>query len=121
MDACMAGQVGLDEVLMGWVKIRTGEIRRWRCWSLKHMMLDNADRNAHNPYVHLVDFMRCADEVISYGFPRPASNPDYTALHKQFNGTSGLAIAVINDLTGDVVTIYTVGRDDQWSACANSL
>ena len=30
MDACVSYQVGEQEVLMGWVKRRTGETRHWR-------------------------------------------------------------------------------------------
>jgi hypothetical protein len=55
---------------MGW---RNLPERHWRCRSLRHMMFDDhGTGEAHDPYVDFVAFMRCADEVVSYGFPRPA-------------------------------------------------
>jgi hypothetical protein len=56
------------------------------------------------------------------GFPRgnPAV-PRNVALIKQYNGTSSEAIVAINDLTGDIVTIYTLPRADDWAGCVQPL
>lgn len=119
MDACMAYEVGPQEVLMGWVNVRTGETRHWRCSSLRHMLLHDQDRPAHDPYVNIPDFMTCTDKVVSYGFPR-AGDPGNTQLIYQYNGTSNRATVVVNDSTGDIVTIYTSQSND-WTGCANGL
>jgi len=124
MTACMEYRVPEQETLMGWVSFRDGAQRYWRCSSLRHMMLDRDDReggNIHNPYVNVADFMRCADEVVTHGFPRPGNRPGNIKLIKQYNGTASRGIAVINESTGDVATIYTEPRDDDWTACANAL
>jgi hypothetical protein len=70
MDSCMEYQIGPSEILMGWLNVRTGDQRQWRCSSLRHMLLDDEDRPAHDPYENIPDFMRCVDKVVSYGFPR---------------------------------------------------
>lgn len=57
--------------------------------------------------------------VVSHGFPRPG-DPGKTKLIYQYNGTRDEAIAVINDVTGDIVTIYTTTSND-WAGCARSL
>lgn len=124
MDACVEYRVPEAEVLMGWVSLRDGAQRQWRCSSLRHMLLDADDRpdgQRHDPYVNVADFMRCVDTVIIGGFPRAGDRPEYTKLIKQYNGTDSQAIVVINHLTGDVVTVYTAPRDNEWSACANAL
>jgi hypothetical protein len=120
MDACISYQVGEREILMGWVNIRTGDSRHWRCSSLRHMLFDVDDRPAHDPYVNVADFMRCADKAVS-GFPdqrrRDGENLRYIY---QYNGTANQAIAVVNTATGDIVTIYTTLNND-WTGCANGL
>lgn len=63
MDACMEYQSGEQDILMGWANISTGDIRQWRCSSLRHMLLDIDDRPAHDPYVNIPDFMRCAVSI----------------------------------------------------------
>lgn len=119
MDACMEYRVGEQEILMGWVNIRNGDLRQWRCSSLRHMILDTDNRPAHDPYVNIPDFMRCVDKVVSYGFPRPG-DPGNTRLIYQYNGTSNQAYVIVNDVTGDIASIYTsVGND--WTGCANGL
>jgi hypothetical protein len=121
MDACISYQVGEREILMGWVNLRTGETRHWRCSSLRHMLFD--DRGGlppHDPYVNVADFMRCADKAVT-GFPDPRRRDGENVRYiYQYNGTKNQAIAVVNSRTSDVVTIYTtVGND--WTMCANSL
>jgi hypothetical protein len=71
----------------------------------------------HNPYADVEAFMHCVDRVVSYGFPRPATDPDNTRLIIQFRGTRGEANVIVNDQTGDVVTVYTKPADD-WAGCA---
>jgi hypothetical protein len=122
MDACLAYQLPEDYVLMGWQNVRTAEQRRWRCSSLRHMYFDRDDRdeqNAHDPYVNVLDFMKCVDKVVSYGFPRPGTGGNIT-LNYQYDGTKQLATVGVNPATGDVVTIYTRTPDD-WTGCANGL
>lgn len=119
MDACMEYQIGEQDILMGWANISTGDVRQWRCSSLRHMLLDVDDRPAHDPYVNIPDFMTCTDKVVSYGFPRPG-DPGNTRLIYQYNGTSNQASAVVNDATGDIATIYTSVSND-WTGCANGL
>lgn len=121
MDACMSYQVGEQEILMGWVNLRTGDTRHWRCSSLRHMLLD--DRGGlppHDPYVNIADFMRCADKAVT-GFPDPRrrDGPNVRYVY-QYNGTKNQAIGVVNSTTGDVVTIYTTEGND-WTGCANGL
>ena len=85
MDTCMAMAMPANEIIMGWVSFRTGARRQWRCSSLRHMILDVHDRdegNAHDPWADIPNFMRCVDEVVSYGFPRRASKPEHTMLIK---------------------------------------
>ena len=121
MDACMAYRVGEQDVLMGWWNLRTGEQRHWRCSSLRHMLLDyHGPDGPHDPHVDVAAFMRCADKVVSYGFPRPGA-PGNTVLHYQYNGTSKSALVVVNDVSGDIVTIYTPGNPNDWTGCANGL
>jgi hypothetical protein len=120
MDACMAYQVGEQEILMGWQNFRTGDLRQWRCSSLRHMILDEGPgRPAHDPFIDVGSFIICADEVVSHGFPRPG-DAGYTVLNYQYNGTRSRAIAVVNDDTGDIATIYTTTSND-WIGCAHSL
>lgn len=119
MDSCMAYRIGPHEILMGWINIRTGDQRQWRCSSLRHMLLDDEDRPAHDPYENVPDFMQCVDKVVSYGFPRKG-DPGNTRLIYQYNGTTNRAEVVVNDATGDIVTIYTSVSND-WTGCANGL
>jgi hypothetical protein len=65
----MEYRIGPREILMGWLNVRTGDQRQWRCSSPRHMLLDDEDRPAHDPYENIPDFMRCVDKVVSYGFP----------------------------------------------------
>jgi hypothetical protein len=123
MTACLERASPKDTVLMGWVSFRTGEYRHWRCSSLIHMIEHTEDRmnnNAHDPFVDVPAFMRCIDELASYGFPRPQRNGN-SALYRQYNGTSSRAVAIVNDATGDIVTIYTEPRDNDWVGCADAL
>lgn len=120
MDACMAYQLGEQDVLMGWWNFRDGAERHWRCSSLRHMMLDPRRNGPHDPYVDIVAFMRCTDKVVSGGFPRPG-DPGNTVLNYQYNGTSKKALVVVNDATGDIVTIYTTNPGNDWVGCANAL
>lgn len=117
MDACMEYRVGEQEILMGWINSRNGDVRQWRCSSLRHMLLDTDDRPAHDPYVNIPDFMRCADKVVSYGFPRPGDAGN-TRLIYQYNGTRNTANVIVNDATGDIASIYTSASND-WTGCAN--
>lgn len=119
MNACLAGEVGDQEVLFGWWNLSTGQERHWRCSSLRHMMWDRDDRPPHDPYVDVASFMICADEVVTHGFPRPG-DPGNTVLIYQYNGTRDRAVAAVNDTTGDVITIYTTTSND-WAGCARSL
>jgi hypothetical protein len=123
MDDCLSLQSPRDAVLMAWVNVRTAQQRTWRCSSLRHMMrYDGSEGPPHDPRVNLPDFMRCVDEVVSYGFPRP--NPvvaKNVALIKQYDGTDSEALVTINDLTGDIVTVYTSPRADDWTGCAQAL
>jgi hypothetical protein len=123
MDDCLALQSPPDAVLMAWINLRTGQQRTWRCSSLRHMMrYDGSDGPPHDPSVNLLDFMRCVDEVVSFGFPRKNPLvPSNVALIKQYNGTGSTAIVAINDLTGDIATIYTLPRPDDWTGCAEAL
>ena len=85
------------------------------------MLFDDFDRPAHEPYVNVADFMRCADKVVSYGFPDPTRGDGSNDVFiYQYNGTKNRAIAVVNSSTGDVVTIYTTVSND-WTGCANAL
>jgi hypothetical protein len=84
------------------------------------MLFDNFDRPAHDPYVNIADFMRCADKAVT-GFPNPRPrHPVNREYIYQYNGTRNQAIGVVNSLTGDVVTIYTTVSND-WTGCANGL
>jgi hypothetical protein len=85
--------------------------------------LDGSAGEAHDPFVDVADFMRCVDRVVSYGFPRPGGikNPGNVALIKQYDGTSSRAIVAVNEATGDIVTIYTEPRPDDWTRCAHAL
>ena len=66
MDGCLAFQMNKDDILMGWVKLSTGERRTWRCSSLRHMLrCDGSGDVAHDPFVNVADFMRCTDRVVS--------------------------------------------------------
>jgi hypothetical protein len=123
MDDCLVMQSAPDAVLMAWISLRTAQQRTWRCRSLRHMMrYDGSEGPPHDPRVNLPDFMRCVDEVVSYGFPRPNPGaPQNVALIKQYDGTGSEAIVAINDLTGDIVTIYTAPRADDWTGCAQAL
>jgi hypothetical protein len=83
------------------------------------MLLDDEDRPAHDPHENISDFMRCVDKTVSYGFPRKGE-PGNTRLIYQYNGTNQRAEVVVNDATGDIVTIYTSVSND-WTGCANAL
>jgi hypothetical protein len=122
MDECLAFTGPKDAVLMAWINLRTGEQRTWRCTSLRHMMrYDGSDGVPHDPHVNVADFMRCVDEVVSYGFPRPSKDPGNLDLIKQYNGTSSRAIVAVNEVTGDIATIYTQPQVDDWTGCASAL
>jgi hypothetical protein len=47
--------------------------------------------------------------------------PWNVALIKQFHGTSSRAIVTVNELTGDIVTICTEPRPDDWAGCTAPL
>jgi len=123
MDDCLSFRNAKDEILIGWVRLSTGERRTWRCSSLRHEALRRSAGEAHDPAVNVADFMRCTDRVVSYGFPRPggAGNPGNIALVKQYNGTSSRAIVAVNEATGDIATIYTESEVDDWTGCAHAL
>lgn len=123
MDRCLRYAQSEQEVLMGWVNMRDGVRRQWRCSSLRHMYFDNDAReggNRHDPYVDIPSFMRCVDEVVSYGFSRPGDTGK-TRLIKNFNGTRSQAYVIVNDATGDIATIYTAPQDNDWAGCAKPL
>lgn len=122
MQACLSYQSTPDAILMGWINLRTAERRLWRCSSLRHMMRhDDPDRQVHNPFVDVPNFMRCVDEVVSYGFPRKSREPGNIVLTKQFNGTNSQALVVVNELTGDIATIYTAPTPDDWAGCVRPI
>ncbi|WP_214406991.1 hypothetical protein [Pseudonocardia lacus] len=123
LDDCLSYVSAPDAILMGWINLRNGQQRQWRCSSLRHMMRhDEPERPVHDPFVGLGDFMRCVDEVVSYGFPRKNTGvPWNVALIKQYQGTSSRAIVTVNELTGDIVTIYTEPRPDDWAGCVAPL
>lgn len=50
-----------------------------------------------------------------------AKNPRNIDLIKQYDGTRSRAIVAVNESTGDIATIYTEPRPDDWSGCANAL
>ncbi len=52
--------------------------------------------------------------------PRTGKGAGNTNLHYQYNGTRGHAYAIVNDDTGDIVSIY-VNPDNDWIGCANGL
>ncbi|MBQ6644226.1 MAG: hypothetical protein IJH84_24790 [Saccharopolyspora sp.] len=117
MDDCLEYAVDDSFELMGWVNVSTGESRHWRCSSLKHMMWDERPSGPHDPYVNVGDFMRCADRVVSYGFPRPATNPAYTRYILQYRGTERTGNVVVDPRTSDIASIYTSLEND-WTECA---
>ena len=57
---------------------------------------------------------------MSYGFPRPG-DPGNTVLNYQYDGTRKRALVVVNDVTGDTVTVYTLGNPNDWTGCAHGL
>ncbi|SDC97391.1 hypothetical protein [Actinokineospora iranica] len=116
MDDCMAYAVDEQFLLMGWINVSTGETRQWRCSSLRHMLLDPRPSGPHDPNVHVNDFMRCADRVVSYGFPRPG-DPGNTRYILQYRGTERRGNVVVNDANSDIATIYTEPNND-WTECA---
>ncbi|MFC5137005.1 hypothetical protein ACFPK1_02075 [Actinomycetospora rhizophila] len=116
VDDCIAGAASDKFLLAGWIKISTGEQRRWYCSSLKHMYLRAAGGSVHDPFVDVPSFLACTDRTVSYGFPRPG-DPGNTQLIYQYLGTSRRAVVIVNDSTGDVVSIYTTPADD-WTTCA---
>jgi len=59
----------------------------------------------------------CTDRVVSYGFPRAASDPKYTRYILQYEGTKKRGNVLVNDANGDIATIYTEPNDD-WGKCA---
>lgn len=117
MTDCLEYAVDNTFVLMGWVNVRTGETRQWRCSSLKHMMWDERPGEAHDPFVDVNGFMRCADRVVSYGFPRDAQDPKYTRYILQYQGTARRGNVVVNPVNGDIASIYTEPNND-WGGCA---
>lgn len=122
MDRRLEYAVPETEILAGWMNSSTGEVRNWRCSSLRHMLFDNFKRNPpvrHDPYVNIPDFVRCVEKAVR-GFPRPAGPPEHTNAIYQYGGGRQV-IMTVNDLTGDVVTIYTQPVNDDWTACANGI
>lgn len=124
MDRCIEYAVPESELLIGWVNFWSGEVRNWRCSSLRHMLFDDELRNPpvrHDPYVNIPDFVRCAEKAVR-GFPRPASKAGYTNYIYQYSGvTSGRTYMTVNDVTGDVATIYTDPLSNDWTTCATAL
>lgn len=116
MDGCLTGVVDNKFLLMGWVNLRSGEQRRWRCSSLKHMMVRSDDGATHDPFVDVSSFMICVDRTVSYGFPRRGTGSGNTRLIYQYVGTARTASVVV-DASGEIVTIYTDPADD-WTTCA---
>ena len=55
-----------------------------------------------------------------YGFPRPGDAGN-TVLNYQYDGTRKRALVVVNDVTGDIVTVYTPGNPNDWTGCAHGL
>ena len=117
MDDCLAGIVDDKFVLMGWVNLQTGQQRRWRCSSLKHMYVRSGGGTVHDPFSDVVGFMKCLDRIISHGFPRPG-DPGNTRVIYQYRGTAQQAVVVVNDASGDVVTAWTTPAADDWTTCA---
>ena len=62
--------------------------------------------------------MRCVDQVVSYGFPRPSKDPGNIDLIKQYRGTNSRAIVAVKESTGDIATIHTQPEIDDWAGCA---
>lgn len=116
MDQCIQRQVDNGFLLMGWLNVSTGETRQWRCSSLKHMMEDRRPVGPHDPFVDVDGFMRCADRVVSYGFPRPG-DPGNTRYILQYHGTNRTGNVIVNDATSDIASIYTAPNND-WHECA---
>ena len=122
MQACIAYSVPETQVLMGWINVRSGETRTWRCSSLRHMLFDDDLRDppvAHDPFVNPLDFMKCADKAVA-GFPRSGTGPGNTSYIYQYEGTAKRALVIVNDATGDIASIYTEPSND-WTACALGL
>jgi hypothetical protein len=117
MQDCMEFLVDKDYLLMGWIKVSTGEHRHWRCSSLRHMILDPRAAGPHDPFVDVESFLRCVDKVVSYGFPRRVSGHERTHFITQYRGTKGSGHVVVQDSTGDIATIYTDPNND-WAGCA---
>lgn len=118
MQRCVSYAVPENEVLMAWVNMRTGDTRTWRCSSLRHMVFDDLDRPAHDPFLDVPNFMRCVDRVVSYGFPtKPNANGN--RLYKLNQMTPGEANVVVNEATGDIATIYV--ERGTWAQCASQL
>lgn len=113
---CIGYAVDDKFLLMGWVSFRTGEQRRWYCSSLRHMYIRAGLGNVHDPFVDVAGFMECVDRTVSYGFPR-RGDPGNTRLTYQYMGTARTAEVVVNDATGDVVSMWTTPADD-WTTCA---
>ena len=61
------------------------------------MMEDQRPSGPHDPYVDVLGFMRCTDRVVSYGFPRAASDPKYTRYILQYEGTKKRGNVLDND------------------------
>lgn len=116
MDDCLAGHIDDKYLLMGWVNLRTGSQHRWYCWSLKHMYVRAAGGSVHDPFTNVDAFMRCADRTVSHGTPRQG-DPGNENLIYQYMGTARRAYVVVNETTGDIVSIYTAPADD-WATCA---
>lgn len=74
MDECLSYRMGENTILMGWISFRDGRQRQWRCGSLRHMMRhDEPERQPHDPFSNVGDFMKCMDKVVTYGFPQPGN------------------------------------------------
>lgn len=122
MDECLSYQMGENTILLGWMSFRDGRQRQWRCGSLRHMMRhDDPERQPHDPFSNVEDFMKCMDKVVSYGFPEPGNRPENTVMIYQYNGTSSRAIVAMNSASGDIATFYTEPRADDWSGCVHGL
>ncbi|MGQ0625969.1 MAG: hypothetical protein ACT4PP_15145 [Sporichthyaceae bacterium] len=113
----MAYSVPDSQLLMGWVNARTAERRQWRCFSLRHMLLDERAGGAHDPFSDVLAFLRCADRIVGYGFPRAATKPGYRQHILQYHGTKRRGHVIFDEANGDIITIYTDPNND-WRECA---
>ncbi len=80
------------------------------------MLEDERPSGPHDPFIDVDGFMRCADRVVSYGFPRQGDDGN-TRYITQYHGTSRQGNVIVNDATSDIASIYTVPNND-WHECA---